>query len=124
VRARRPQVDEALVDATVQARISRQSILARPKPPLCCFVLSEGVLRQQVGGAEVMAAQLDKLIKAADDVPGFVIQVLPSPRSVQRERLGASTFTNAPGNRPSPTARRTAGRGSSKIPWRYQTSLQ
>jgi hypothetical protein len=40
------------------------------------YVLSEGVLRQVVGGAGVMGDQLDKLIKAAE-APGIVIQVLP-----------------------------------------------
>jgi transcriptional regulator with XRE-family HTH domain len=77
IRARRPQDDEETVERTIRARTERQEILARPKPPLCCYVLSEGVLRQLVGGTEVMADQLDRLIKVADDTPGFVVQVLP-----------------------------------------------
>ena len=77
IRARRPQDDEETVERTIRVRVERQEILARPKPPLCCYVLSEGVLRQLVGGAEVMADQLDRLIKVADDTPGFVVQVLP-----------------------------------------------
>jgi hypothetical protein len=75
VKARRPQDDEETVERTVQARMDRQAILTRPKPPLCCYVLAEGVLRQAIGGAEVMGDQLDKLIKATDK-PGFVLQVL------------------------------------------------
>lgn len=76
IRARRPQDDEETVELTVRARVERQGILSRPKPPMCWYVLSEGVLRQAVGGTEVMSAQLDKLIKAAE-TPGFVVQVLP-----------------------------------------------
>jgi transcriptional regulator with XRE-family HTH domain len=76
VRARRPQDDEEAVERTVQARLERQGILSRPKPSMLWYVLSEGVLRQAVGGPEVMGDQLDKLIKAAEK-PGIVLQVLP-----------------------------------------------
>jgi len=76
VRARRPQDDEETVESTVQARIDRQGILVRPKPPLCWWVLAETVIRQAVGGPEIMGPQLDKLIKAAE-APGTVIQVFP-----------------------------------------------
>lgn len=76
VRASRPGDSEEAVERTVQARVARQEILTRPKPPMLFYVISEAVLRQCVGGAEVMGAQLDKLIKAAES-PGIVIQVLP-----------------------------------------------
>jgi transcriptional regulator with XRE-family HTH domain len=76
VRARKPHDDEAAVEATVRARIDRQGILSRAKPPALWYVLSEGVIRQAIGGAGVMADQLDKLIKAAE-TPGYVVQVLP-----------------------------------------------
>jgi hypothetical protein len=76
IKARRPGDDEETVERTVQARMERQGTLTRPKPPLCCYVLAEGVLRQAIGGPEVMAEQLDKILKATD-TPGFVLQVLP-----------------------------------------------
>jgi transcriptional regulator with XRE-family HTH domain len=76
IRARRPQDDEETVERTVQARMDRQSTLTRPKPPMCWWVLSEGVLRQVVGGPDVMGDLLDRLIKAAE-APGAVMQVLP-----------------------------------------------
>jgi transcriptional regulator with XRE-family HTH domain len=76
IKARRPQDDEETVERTVQARIDRQGILSRPKPPLLWYVLHEGVVRHVVGGPEIMSSQLDKLIKVAE-APSFVIQVLP-----------------------------------------------
>jgi transcriptional regulator with XRE-family HTH domain len=76
IRARRPQDDEETTERTVQARIDRQGILAHPKPPLCWWVLAETVIRQVVGGPEVMGPQLDKLIKATE-APGTVIQIFP-----------------------------------------------
>lgn len=75
-RARKPQDAEEGIERIVQARIERQGILTRPRPPLLWCIVGEGALRQCVGGAEVMAAQLDRLVKAAD-APGIVMQVLP-----------------------------------------------
>jgi transcriptional regulator with XRE-family HTH domain len=76
VRARRPHDDEEAVERTIRARIERQGILSKPKPPMLWYVVHEGVLRHVVGGPEVMGDQLDKLIKAAE-TPGVVIQALP-----------------------------------------------
>lgn len=75
-RARKPQDDEAAIERIVQARLDRQDILTAPKPPLLWYVIAEAVPRQCIGGPRVMAAQLDRLIKAAES-PGIVIQVLP-----------------------------------------------
>lgn len=58
------------------ARMERQKVLSRPDPPMYHAVMGEGVLRQLIGFAEVMAEQLDRLIKAAE-TPGIVLQVLP-----------------------------------------------
>jgi transcriptional regulator with XRE-family HTH domain len=76
IRVRRPRDDEDAVQRTVEARMERQAILTRPKPPMLWYVLAEAVLRHIVGDQDVMAAQLDKLIKAAES-PGVVIQALP-----------------------------------------------
>jgi transcriptional regulator with XRE-family HTH domain len=76
VRAQRLRDDEESVQRTVDARLERQQILARPQPPLLWYVLHEGVVRHIVGDREIMGEQVDKLIKAAE-APGIVIQVLP-----------------------------------------------
>lgn len=76
VRANRPGDPEEAVERTVQARIERQGIVTKSKPPMLFYLISEAVLRQCIGGREVMIPQLDKLIKAAE-CPGIVIQVLP-----------------------------------------------
>jgi len=76
IRARSPRDDDDAIERTVQARTDRQGILGRPKPPLCCYVLSEAVLRHVIGGPDVMGPQLEKIIKAAES-PGIVIQALP-----------------------------------------------
>jgi transcriptional regulator with XRE-family HTH domain len=76
IRARRPQDDDAAVERAVTARMDRQVILSRERPPLLWYVLHEGVLLHVVGDREIMGEQLDRLIKAAG-TPGVVLQVLP-----------------------------------------------
>jgi transcriptional regulator with XRE-family HTH domain len=76
IKAGRPHDDEEAIERAVRARIDRQGLLTRPKPPKVTYVIHEGVLRQLVGSREIMKEQLDKLVKVAEE-PGVVIQVLP-----------------------------------------------
>ncbi|NUK04404.1 helix-turn-helix domain-containing protein [Streptomyces lunaelactis] len=54
--------NEENLDAKVAARMERQRILDRDNPPLMWVVLSEAVLRQEIGGREVMRNQLAHLL--------------------------------------------------------------
>ncbi|QOC89806.1 helix-turn-helix domain-containing protein [Micromonospora craniellae] len=66
------------VDRRVAVRMARQARLDGPHPLRISAVLSEGALRQQVGGAKVMRGQLDHLVRLATDRPEqFEIRVLP-----------------------------------------------
>jgi hypothetical protein len=71
-----PYAAPDVIERYVVSRMERQEILARAKPPKLWAVIAEGVIRQLVGGRDVMAAQLDHLIASAD-APGIVLQVLP-----------------------------------------------
>ena len=75
LRTRIGDTDEQ-IEEMVDARIARQAILSKDKPPTVWTVLDEGVLRRPVGGAYVMREQLGKLAEAAR-LPGVVIQVVP-----------------------------------------------
>lgn len=67
---------EPKVDALVDVRLARQSVL-RADPPLeLSAVLDEAVLRRQIGGPGVMAAQLRHLAQVAR-LPQVRLQVLP-----------------------------------------------
>ncbi|MEV7615062.1 helix-turn-helix transcriptional regulator [Streptomyces sp. NPDC089799] len=67
---------EPKVDALVDVRLARQSVL-RADPPLeLDAVLDEAVLRRQIGGPEVMAEQLWHLVDVAA-LPHVRLQVLP-----------------------------------------------
>lgn len=76
VRACRPYEPPEVVEGVIRGRLERQDILAREHPPRLWVVVAEGVLRQVVGGREVMAEQLDHLMKMSES-PQAVIQVLP-----------------------------------------------
>jgi transcriptional regulator with XRE-family HTH domain len=65
------------IEELVAARLERQAILDRPKPPTLWVVIDEGVLRRPVGGAEVMREQFKHLTCAAQR-PNIVVQVIPA----------------------------------------------
>ncbi|MFF1510794.1 Scr1 family TA system antitoxin-like transcriptional regulator [Streptomyces sp. NPDC058326] len=64
------------LDAKVAARIERQRILDRETPPLVWVVMSEAVLRQEIGGRAVMRNQLAHLL-AMQEREWVKIQILP-----------------------------------------------
>jgi transcriptional regulator with XRE-family HTH domain len=64
------------LDEAVAARLERQRILDRERPPQLWVLIDEAVLRRPVGGAEVMAEQLGFLAFTARR-PHIVLQVIP-----------------------------------------------
>jgi transcriptional regulator with XRE-family HTH domain len=66
------------VDQFAALRAVRRQILTRDDDPLRYGVIvSEAVLRQQVGGPEVMKAQLERLLEVNAAFPNVTVQVLP-----------------------------------------------
>jgi transcriptional regulator with XRE-family HTH domain len=64
------------IDRQVALRMERQAILRQASPPDLWVVLSETVLRVQVGGASVMRGQLRHLIDVAER-SNVTLQVMP-----------------------------------------------
>lgn len=71
-----PALPPAVVEERVAARVDRQAILRKEKPPRALFVLDEAVLHRRMGGNEVMAEQLRHLVELAE-VPHIEVRVLP-----------------------------------------------
>ncbi len=71
-----PGAGPADIEQQVALRMARQQVLDGTAPPELCLVLSEGVLRVQVGGPGVMRAQLRKLAEVAGRGQ-VTLQVLP-----------------------------------------------
>ncbi|WP_336245515.1 helix-turn-helix domain-containing protein [Nonomuraea sp. SYSU D8015] len=64
------------IERRVQVRMRRQEILAPPSPRKLWAVMDEGALRRTVGGQEVMRAQLEHLVRMAEQ-PHVTLQVFP-----------------------------------------------
>jgi transcriptional regulator with XRE-family HTH domain len=64
------------VEKRVMARTERQALLERDDPPRLWAIMDEAAVRRQVGGREVMRAQLARLREAVAR-PNITIQVIP-----------------------------------------------
>ncbi|WP_338899538.1 helix-turn-helix transcriptional regulator [Streptomyces sp. TG1A-60] len=69
-------LEDDKLDALVEVRLARQEVLRADPPMELSAVLDEGVLRREVGGPEIMARQLGRLVEAAR-LPQVRLQVLP-----------------------------------------------
>lgn len=77
IRADHPDEGDAETERRVRLRMARQAVVRRPiDPPALQVLLNESVLRWQVGGAGVMAAQLDRLAEASG-LPNVSLRVVP-----------------------------------------------
>ncbi|MCW2904265.1 MAG: transcriptional regulator, family [Streptosporangiaceae bacterium] len=64
------------LDAAVAARMARQEILTGRDAAETWVLIDEAVLHRRVGGADIMRAQLARLVEIAD-VPHVTIRVIP-----------------------------------------------
>jgi hypothetical protein len=93
------------VENLVTARIDRQRIFDRPKPPSLWALLDEGVLRRSIGGAKVMHDQLAHLAELAErPTKGFMWS---RPRSARISACSVRSLSQA-----SPMTRRVPSTSS------------
>lgn len=87
------------VEDILTARIERQAILDRLRPPELWVVIEETALRRPVGGPAIMHEQLNHLLQAANR-PSVVIQVIPASVAVHSGLAGSgfvvADFPDAP----------------------------
>lgn len=76
LRAGLPHADEEEIERQVALRMERQAVLGRAEPPLLWVVIDETVLRRPIGTPDVMAEQIDHLIKATE-LPYVKLQIMP-----------------------------------------------
>ncbi|WP_328846449.1 helix-turn-helix domain-containing protein [Streptomyces sp. NBC_00258] len=75
------------IEKFVQVRLARQERLTGDSPLHLWAVVSEAVLLQQVGGPQVMNAQLEHLLVAAEQ-PNVTMQVMPFSRGAHASMFG------------------------------------
>jgi Domain of unknown function (DUF5753)/Helix-turn-helix domain len=77
IRADNADVDDEEIERRVHVRLARQALLTRvTSPPTLDLAISEAVLRQPVGGRDVMAGQLKRLVETMD-LPTVSLRVVP-----------------------------------------------
>ncbi len=83
------------LDRQIALRMERQSILGQANPPDLWVVLSESVLRVNVGGPEVMRGQVRRLIDTAER-PNVTLQVLPFATAALVQPISPFTILEFP----------------------------
>ncbi|GAA3093719.1 helix-turn-helix domain-containing protein [Streptosporangium carneum] len=69
----------AEIDRRVALRMARQERLNGPNAPTVWAVVDEAVLRRPIGGPEVLAAQIDHLLRITE-LPNVRLQIMPFHR--------------------------------------------
>jgi hypothetical protein len=67
--------------------MERQSLLTRPDAPHVWVVMDETALRRPAGNADVMRAQVDRLIEATQ-IPNVTLQVMPFAAGLHSAAFG------------------------------------
>jgi transcriptional regulator with XRE-family HTH domain len=71
-----PKISQEAFEQRVEARRLRQELLNQEKPPRFRMLLDESVLHRQIGGPDVMAAQLDKILRLMREQK-VSVQIIP-----------------------------------------------
>ena len=74
-----PRLDARRIDQQIEAKLTRQRILTQADPPSFAVVLDEAALHRLVGGRQVMAAQLARILDMSA-LPNVTVQILPFER--------------------------------------------
>ncbi|BAU81457.1 XRE family transcriptional regulator [Streptomyces laurentii] len=80
---RRGAITPERADRRVKFIGQRQDVLDRRNRPMRLIVMDESCIRREVGGPQVMAEQLDRLLDVAEQ-PNTVMQIAPFTRGEQR----------------------------------------
>ncbi|MGH3222521.1 MAG: helix-turn-helix domain-containing protein [Streptosporangiaceae bacterium] len=92
--AMRPD-DNDEIERQIAVRLERQKRLVAPDAPALWAVMNEAVLHRQVGGPQVMAAQLAHIGQLATR-PNVTVQVLPFTAGAHPAMLGSFTVMQFP----------------------------
>jgi transcriptional regulator with XRE-family HTH domain len=82
------------INERVQVRTERQRILAGEDPVQLWAVIDEAALRRQIGGPDVMRAQIEYLIELAER-PHITLQVLPFAAGAHPALSGSFTLLSS-----------------------------
>ena len=94
-----PLLNPDQIELQIEAKLTRQRILTRDNPPQFSVVLDEAALHRVVGGHQVMAAQLAKILDVAA-LSNVTVQVLPYDVGAHPATESNFTILELPGPTP------------------------
>jgi hypothetical protein len=90
-----PGLDPDEVDRRVALRLGRQKLLDRDNPPRLWAIVDEAALRRPMGGRDVLAAQIERLMDMVSE-PNITLQVMPFKYGGHAAEGGAFTIMRFP----------------------------
>ncbi|AGF66064.1 DNA-binding protein [Streptomyces hygroscopicus subsp. jinggangensis TL01] len=93
--SRYPALGSETAEQWVNARMDRQLIWQRDRPPVGHFVLEESILRREVGGPEVMRAQIRQILAYTAPIH-MSVQIMPMDRMPHAGLAGPMTLLETP----------------------------
>ncbi|WP_203673576.1 MULTISPECIES: helix-turn-helix transcriptional regulator [unclassified Streptomyces] len=90
-----PPLTEDEIEGRVASRIERQAVLHRKAAPSASFIISQAVLMDRLGNAEVFREQLRRL-RATAELPGVSLQVMPFGRRTHAGLSGPFVLLETP----------------------------
>nr|WP_024127617.1 helix-turn-helix transcriptional regulator [Streptomyces sp. F12]AHE40381.1 DNA-binding protein [Streptomyces sp. F12] len=95
IRSNDPSLGDEQVDFFADFRLRRQEIFKKDTPPEYLCIITEGVLHQRVGGAEVLKQQLEHLLQLGQQ-PNITVRVIPFSQTGYTGTSGAFTLYSYP----------------------------
>jgi len=90
-----PDIEPNEAERRVAVRMGRQQLLTRSNPPRLWAVVDEAALRRPMGGRDVHAAQIERLLDAVGE-PNITLQVMPFRYGGHGAEGGAFTIMRFP----------------------------
>jgi transcriptional regulator with XRE-family HTH domain len=90
-----PGLDPSEIDRRVAVRMGRQKLLGRSSPPRLWVIVDEAALRRPMGGRDVLAAQIERLMDLISE-PNITLQVMPFRYGGHAAEGGAFTIMRFP----------------------------
>jgi transcriptional regulator with XRE-family HTH domain len=90
-----PGLEPEEVDRRVALRMGRQKLLGKDNPPRLWAIVDEAALRRPMGGPNVLAAQIERLMDAVGE-PNITLQVMPFRYGGHAAEGGAFTIMRFP----------------------------
>jgi hypothetical protein len=90
-----PGLEPEEVERRVALRMGRQKLLNRDSPPRLWAIVDEAALRRPMGGRDVLAAQIERLMDAISE-PNITLQVMPFKYGGHAAEGGAFTIMRFP----------------------------